>query len=345
MAKSEEFGCRCPLSKGLLSMIICQPWEVRTPQFPHSRLSFGSHGPRAWCSYNSRGWVTILPVVGARTSTQGITLGINTRLTRSFSLLTEGVEASGKTTILNQARLGLQGTFDTQEREVCRQKIDHLILRGLDVIQELYDDDDSFAGEILSNSSDIISSNYLPSDSDILQASSMTTGISDARFVVNGLDVRVLDCGGTRAERKKWLNYFGSVSTLVICVPLGDYDLNFREEKGSWRQENNQVEESLRIFESLVKLSWFRRSQIIVLFTKIDLLEQKLHKEPLRSYFLDYVGGPEETEVINFFFWKFVHSKAVPAGMRLEVLYASFGSSKSHSDVLLDPARFSQRIL
>ena len=69
--------------------------------------------------------------------------------------MTEGVEASGKTTILNQARLGFQGTFDTQEREVFRQKIDHLILRGLEVIQDLYDDDDdSFAGEILSNSSD-----------------------------------------------------------------------------------------------------------------------------------------------------------------------------------------------
>lgn len=36
---------------------------------------------------------------------------------------------------------------------------------------------------------------------------------------------RILDLGGQRSERRKWLHYFSDVAALVFLVPLSDYDV------------------------------------------------------------------------------------------------------------------------
>ncbi|KAF8887875.1 G-protein alpha subunit-domain-containing protein, partial [Gymnopilus junonius] len=163
----------------------------------------------------------------------------------------------------------------------------------------------------------IISPTYLPSDADILHTKFMTTGIVETMLLIENFPIRVVDTGGTRPERRKWINYYGSVSTLVFCVPLGDYNRSW--EHGSASAEENQVAESLRVFEDTLAEQWLRHSQIILFFTKVDLLEEQLQTDPLENYFPDYNGGPDIDEAMNYFFWKFLRIGSISPGMQVEV--------------------------
>jgi guanine nucleotide-binding protein subunit alpha len=47
--------------------------------------------------------------------------------------------------------------------------------------------------------------NYMPSDQDILRSRVKSTGITETTFAIGDLTYRMLDVGGQRSERKKWL--------------------------------------------------------------------------------------------------------------------------------------------
>jgi len=41
----------------------------------------------------------------------------------------------------------------------------------------------------------------------------------------------MLDVGGQRSERKKWLHCFDNVTSIIFCVALSEYDLVLIEDK------------------------------------------------------------------------------------------------------------------
>lgn len=45
----------------------------------------------------------------------------------------------------------------------------------------------------------------MPSDQDILRSRVKSTGITETTFAIGDLTYRMLDVGGQRSERKKWL--------------------------------------------------------------------------------------------------------------------------------------------
>jgi len=42
--------------------------------------------------------------------------------------------------------------------------------------------------------------------------------------------VRMVDVGGQRSERKKWIHCFEGVTAIVFCVALSAYDLTLEED-------------------------------------------------------------------------------------------------------------------
>ena len=58
----------------------------------------------------------------------------------------------------------------------------------------------------------IMADDYIPSTDDILRVRTRTTGIKEARFEVNGISFALLDVGGQRGERRKWIQCFGDVT-------------------------------------------------------------------------------------------------------------------------------------
>ena len=56
------------------------------------------------------------------------------------------------------------------------------------------------------------SPNYIPSERDVLKARVRTTGINETSFYCKEMLFRMVDVGGQRSQRKKWLHCFDDVS-------------------------------------------------------------------------------------------------------------------------------------
>lgn len=77
---------------------------------------------------------------------------------------------------------------------------------------------------------------YVPSDADILRARSRTTGITESLFDLGHLTYRMVDIGGQRSERKKWIHCFEDVHCLLFLVALSGYDQCLAEDRDGVRQ-------------------------------------------------------------------------------------------------------------
>jgi hypothetical protein len=64
----------------------------------------------------------------------------------------------------------------------------------------------------------------MPNDQDVLRARVRTTGITENEIVISGSKFRIVDVGGQRNERKKWINCFQDVSCILFLVAISEYD-------------------------------------------------------------------------------------------------------------------------
>jgi len=82
----------------------------------------------------------------------------------------------------------------------------------------------------LNNVDRLSCTDYIPTDQDILRCRVRTTGIKQNIFQANGLIYRVVDVGGQRTERKKWIHCFDDVNSIIFLVALSDYDQTLWED-------------------------------------------------------------------------------------------------------------------
>ncbi|KAI1826652.1 G-protein alpha subunit-domain-containing protein [Xylaria intraflava] len=107
-----------------------------------------------------------------------------------------------------------------------------------------------------------------PTVGDLLRTQATTTGMYKAALKYKGSEFHVYDFGGKRSERKKWFREFESVSTLVVPVDPTGYGKTLLED-----QNGNRMLEQFMLFETIMNSHWFSDANIIVPFTKMDLLE------------------------------------------------------------------------
>lgn len=129
---------------------------------------------------------------------------------------------------------------------------------------------------------------YIPSIQDVLKARIKTTGISETRFKMGGNPVCLVDVGGQISERKKWIHCFESVTSIIFCVALSEYDQVLVEDPSQSR-----MLDSFLLFNSIINSQWFHNTSIILFLNKIDIFKKKLLTSPLSRYFEDYKGGSD----------------------------------------------------
>ncbi|KAI8375096.1 G protein alpha subunit [Choanephora cucurbitarum] len=132
-------------------------------------------------------------------------------------------------------------------------------------------------------------SGYLPTDQDVLRSRVKTTGIAETKFVFDTLTYRMLDVGGQRSERKKWIHCFEDVTAIIFLVAISEYDQVLVEDESV-----NRMQEALTLFDSICNSRWFEKTSTILFLNKIDLFKQKLPHTPLSDYFPDYKGDNYE---------------------------------------------------
>jgi guanine nucleotide-binding protein G(i) subunit alpha len=127
---------------------------------------------------------------------------------------------------------------------------------------------------------------WLPNDQDILRSRQKTTGVAEFSFDHKGKTIRIIDVGGQRSERKKWMHYFEDVDLVLFLVALSEYDQALYED-GSV----NRMQEALDLFHNICESQWFTHTAVQLVFNKTDLFHEKLKVSPLENYFQDFEGG------------------------------------------------------
>eukprot|EP00013_Stygamoeba_regulata_P004039 CAMPEP_0177641354 /NCGR_PEP_ID=MMETSP0447-20121125/7021_1 /TAXON_ID=0 /ORGANISM="Stygamoeba regulata, Strain BSH-02190019" /LENGTH=356 /DNA_ID=CAMNT_0019143465 /DNA_START=118 /DNA_END=1188 /DNA_ORIENTATION=+ len=142
--------------------------------------------------------------------------------------------------------------------------------------------------------------NFMPGDDFILKARTQTTGIIETVFEVNALRFRVVDVGGQRGERRKWIHCFDAVTALIFCTALSEYDQTLAEDENV-----NRMGESLTLFEEICGCTWFQSTPIMLFLNKSDLFAEKIKKGNMHEYFSDYTGGADFNKGVKYIREKF----------------------------------------
>jgi len=123
---------------------------------------------------------------------------------------------------------------------------------------------------------------YKPSNDDIFRCKLKTTGINETKFTVNDVEFTMVDVGGQRAERKKWLHCFDGVNCVIYLAALDEYNMKLQEDNVT-----NRLEESLKLFGEVTSSQWFEGKSFILFLNKSDIFEQKIVNYPLHEHFDD----------------------------------------------------------
>ncbi|XP_061115789.1 guanine nucleotide-binding protein subunit alpha-14-like isoform X2 [Conger conger] len=140
---------------------------------------------------------------------------------------------------------------------------------------------------------------YVPTQQDILRVRVPTTGIIEYPFDLESVIFRMVDVGGQRSERRKWIHCFENVTSIIFLVALSEYDQVLVE-----CDNENRMEESKALFKTIITYPWFQSSSVILFLNKTDILEEKILYSDLATYFPEYTGPPKETKPAQEFILK-----------------------------------------
>jgi len=137
---------------------------------------------------------------------------------------------------------------------------------------------------------------FMPSEDDIIHCRAKTAAIVEMEITLDNTSLRVIDVGGQRNERKKWIHCFEEVTAVVYVTSLSEYDQTLFEDN-----KTNRMEESLRLFAEICTSIWFKSTYIIIFFNKYDIFKEKIQRVDPKDYcFPDYTGGKNEVAALEY---------------------------------------------
>ncbi|XP_078524774.1 guanine nucleotide-binding protein subunit alpha-15-like [Lissotriton helveticus] len=156
------------------------------------------------------------------------------------------------------------------------------------------------ANYYLSHLDRIADDGYVPTKEDILKIRMPTTGINEYCFSMNKTDLRIVDVGGQKSERRKWIHAFQNVNSLMFLASLSEYDQRLEE-----NNKENRMRESLALFNNILRLPYWKETNSIILFlNKTDILEEKICISDLKDYFPHFTGPRRDSEAAKEFILK-----------------------------------------
>lgn len=72
---------------------------------------------------------------------------------------------------------------------------------------------------------------YQPTEADIVHCRARTIGITETTFHLRDHEMQMVDVGGQKSERRKWIHCFQDVTSILFLVSLSGYDQCLVEDK------------------------------------------------------------------------------------------------------------------
>ncbi|GMH96236.1 hypothetical protein TrVE_jg6454 [Triparma verrucosa] len=126
---------------------------------------------------------------------------------------------------------------------------------------------------------------FVPSDEDMIMTRVRTTGIVVTEFEELPQKYQLVDVGGQRSERRKWIHCFDDVKAIIFLEGLSSYNQVLFEDSSV-----NRMHESLNLFKDVVSNPVFEGTPIFMFLNKKDLFEDMIKKTSLKTCFDDYEG-------------------------------------------------------
>lgn len=159
---------------------------------------------------------------------------------------------------------------------------------------------------------------YIPTNEDILHARQATQGVQERSISVNDYSYRIIDAGGQKNQRKKWIHFFEGVTAVVFFVSLSSYDEFVEEDESS-----NAMLDSLELFEEISHNEFLENTEFILFLNKHDLFLEKLKKSELSDCFPDYDGGSDPEKGLSYIRDLFLKKKPENKNVYLHVTCAT----------------------
>ncbi|KAM5531244.1 hypothetical protein V8D89_015110 [Ganoderma adspersum] len=142
---------------------------------------------------------------------------------------------------------------------------------------------------------------YVPSEGDIAHSYSRTIGIAERMFRLPDRNMLVVDVGGQRSERRKWIHCFQDAMSVVFVASLSGYDQCLTEDENV-----NQMRDAMKVWEVLCHSPWFDWRHMILILNKNDLFESKIQTSHIVDFFpaSDYDGEKGDAEAGREYFKK-----------------------------------------
>jgi GTPase SAR1 family protein len=137
----------------------------------------------------------------------------------------------------------------------------------------------------------IASKDFVPSEEDILYSRKQTRQVQQLQFVVEGKKFSLIDVGGQRIERRKWINYFEDVDAVIFVVGLDGYNQLCLEDG-----RTNRMREALDLFKDICESPYFANTNFLLFLNKCDLFQDKIRTVPLSVCFKSYTGAQNDYE-------------------------------------------------
>ena len=117
---------------------------------------------------------------------------------------------------------------------------------------------------------------FQPTEQDLIRCKARTVGITETTFKLRSHEMLMVDVGGQKSERRKWIHCFQDVTTILFLVSLSGYDQCLVEDKDAvsviapYMRLNkhlnllqNQMQDAMTIWDSICHSQWFKQTSIV----------------------------------------------------------------------------------
>ncbi|CAN0273959.1 unnamed protein product, partial [Laminaria digitata] len=200
-------------------------------------------------------------------------------------------------------------------------------------VREAYDRQDQYwlldaASYYFDNALRLGQPDYCATDEDVIMTRIRTTGIDTTEFSEPPFMYSVVDVGGQRNERRKWIHCFDNVRAVVFLAGLNGYNQRLFEDSSV-----NKMQESLNLFQQqVVSNPIFRNTPIFLFLNKKDIFEGQIKKTPLSVCFPDY-PGPEKDVHAALAFLEAQYAQVMEAAVPGKEIHAHVVAARVRMDM------------
>lgn len=170
----------------------------------------------------------------------------------------------------------------------------------------------------LENLERISSVDYLPNEEDIVHSRKATVSINSISFEYTGVSLCMIDVGGQRSERKKWLPLFDDAKVVLFVIDLTGYAKKSEESRMELHRfpklfrdigtDAFDMKVALKIFNEVAGASALANAVFLLFFNKVDLFKELLPQVNLQPCFSKFEGENDYDNTSKFICDKFIRA-------------------------------------